>query len=83
MLNNMEITIKLFGFLNSQFSKESMQNDKYETKEQMITITYLLKQVLCLTVDEVIILVNDKVVSHEEIIRDGDSVKIFPPIAGG
>jgi molybdopterin converting factor small subunit len=83
MPSNMEVTIKLFGFLSSQYSKGILRNDKYETKEPMITITYLLKQVLCLSVDEVIILVNDKVVSHEEIIKDGDSVMIFPPIAGG
>jgi sulfur carrier protein ThiS len=79
----MKIDIKIFGFLNDAVPSEFRGNNEYFFDGSNLTIHHLIRNILSFKIDEVIILLNDKFLTNDEFLKDGDRITIFPPIAGG
>lgn len=79
----MEVRVKLFATFREYLPKGSdgkswqMEIDDTTTIEQIITTLKLPEEI------PKIILVNGLQGSLEQTLKEGDTVSIFPPIAGG
>ena len=79
----MEIEVKLFATLSDYLPKES---DRFSCKMSIDGHTRIQDILLRLNIPEEmpkIILVNGVHGKNDQVLKEGDVVSIFPPVAGG
>jgi molybdopterin converting factor small subunit len=82
-LNNMEIEVKLFATLRDYLPKGS---DRFSCKMTIDNHTRIENILSRLNIPEEmpkIILVNGVHGKNDQVLKEGDVVSIFPPVAGG
>ncbi len=77
----MRVKFKVFGGLSEKFA-ELMKRDWHDFKEGMTLAEFLEEQNMPPKAYW-IATVNKEIVHEDYVIKDGDTIQIFPPIAGG
>lgn len=78
----MKIAIKVFGsFLEHPFGSENASF--YLFLENPTTLSHLVNEVLNLQGHDKIVLVKNRYVKPSYYLKDGDTVEIYAPLAGG
>ena len=77
----MKVRIELFGFLKDSTNFQDFPSEFFF--EGLISLDYLLNEILKLKDMDKVVLVNQKYVPPNYSLREGDVVQIFPPLDGG
>lgn len=82
-----KIQVELFSVLKKtvarEFRRKFNQGDNTIIFDNKITVAEMLKRLSIPENLEKIVLVNEKYRNPNYELKDGDIVKIFPPVAGG
>lgn len=82
-----KIQVELFSVLKKtvarEFRRKFNQGDNTIIFDNKITVAEMLKRLSIPENLEKIVLVNEKYRDPNYELKDGDIVKIFPPVAGG
>ena len=77
----MQVTLHAVGYLKKYISRQTQSIQVDITPET--TVRALLEQ-LTIPENEVLrVAVNDQIVPYDYSLKDGDEVRVIPPIAGG
>ena len=79
----MKIELKLFANLSSHMPKKTGRNKQTMDVSEGTAIKELLGQLKVPDKAVKIIFLNGIRVSGDEILKEGDRVGVFPPVAGG
>lgn len=79
----MKVKIEVFGFLRNHIAPKFKGHSFEFSIENPAPLHYLLNEMLLLGDFEKIVLVNGKYVAPSYRLKQGDTVQIFSPIAGG
>jgi sulfur carrier protein ThiS len=89
----MNIEVRLYGDLKYCIPSGSAAFDTFDlccagdgmmkSLEKEMTIEELVKELDLPEDIPKVVIVNDKIVSLDYVLKDGDRVSVFPPIAGG
>ena len=79
----MKIETWIFGFLNDDIPDKYRGKSVYVADDNTLTINQLIKSEFKLKIAEVNILLNGSFLNKNVLLKDGDQIKIFPPVAGG
>lgn len=77
----MKIVIRAYGGLRKQLPGHPERLEK-EIQRGM-TVRDLLADIGLKDADIWLVSINDCIVSHDQELKDGDEVLIFPPVSGG
>jgi molybdopterin converting factor small subunit len=78
----MKIEIKIIG--SFQNPPPALKNDSFQVYPESSTTLYqLVNDILNLQAHEKIILVNGRYTNPNYCLKDGDTIMIFSPLAGG
>lgn len=75
------ITVKCFASIEEQVGKHTLEFD-YE-KATVSTIIDTMKQRYSVSLDSVMIAVNEEYASVETEVKTGDVIAFIPPVSGG
>ncbi len=78
-----KIRVEVFAFLKDYVPAEFKQGKDFVFLESPMSVDNLLKKIRIPDHIDKIVLVNDKYVSPIDILKEGDVVKVFPPVPGG
>ena len=78
-----KVQVEVFSILRKTVAKRFKKGNNTVAFDSKITITEMLKELSIPEDIEKIVLVNEKYCNTNHELRDGDIVKIFPPLAGG
>jgi molybdopterin converting factor small subunit len=79
----MKIETWIFGFLNADIPEKYRGKRVYVTDDDTLYIYHLVNNEFKLKVEEVNILLNGSFLTKNCRLKNGDQIKIFPPVAGG
>lgn len=78
-----KVKVEIFAFLKEYVPTEYKEGANFILLDNFISVSDLTKVFSIPNNIEKITIVNEKYVSPDYILKDGDSVKIFPPVPGG
>ncbi len=81
----MKITVKLFANLRELAPEQAQKGQWQLDLQQGGSLTDALKEIgfTAEQKETVIIMVNGRVAKEDQVLKNGDEVSVFPPLAGG
>lgn len=75
------ITVKCFASIEEQIGKHSLE---FEFENTTVSkITNLIEQRHAISLDTVMIAVNEEYASLDTMVKPGDIIALIPPVSGG
>ena len=78
-----KVGVEVFAFLKDYVPQELRDGANYICLESPMSVSGLLKKISIPDNINKIVLVNEKYASPMDILKEGDVVKVFPPVPGG
>ena len=79
----MEIEVRLFATFRDYLPQDSKSFSFKKSLEKEMAVSNIAEEISLPPDIPKIYIVNGNVVTGEYVLRDGDVVSIFPPVAGG
>jgi molybdopterin converting factor small subunit len=79
----MEIEVRLFATFRDYLPQDSLSFSFKKSLDKEMAVSKIAEEISLPPDIPKIFIVNGNVVTGEYVLRDGDVVSIFPPVAGG
>lgn len=79
----MKIEVNVFGFLKHRRAEKYKKYPVILRLEQSVALHYLIHSILKINESDAVVLVNGRYRLPDYYLQDGDTVSVFPPLAGG
>jgi sulfur carrier protein ThiS len=78
-----KIEIGIFGIFSDDLPDRYRGKTVFMSDEPNLTIYDLIRNTFKLKIEDVIVMVNGMFLTEDVVLKDGDRLNIFPPVAGG
>jgi sulfur carrier protein ThiS len=79
----MKIEIGIFGIFSDDLPDRYRGKNTFVSDDPNLTIYNLIRNTFKLKIEDVIVMLNGRFLAEDVVLKDGDRLNIFPPVAGG